>query len=753
MAIDSYSLCPGGRGKKIRFCCPDHLKDLEQIDQMIEGEQFAAGLSFVESLEKKRPNCACLSEAKCLFQKAIGLWEEAYQTATNFVAREPKNVVALTELASCAALLDKPQEAISALVDAIENVEGDQFPLAVVQAMLTVGTSLFEHGRIFQAIAVAKQLQAFAPQDQASNAFLYRCLGSDSVPLMLKEQVFDLEAPVDFPKKAEYDQAVALLARGSWKRGRAILETLLEFGDAWSNLFRNLAIVEYWFAEEEKGRAYFDRYLASPDADYEASVDVEQFLLLLEAPSWDDVEYMTRRVYTLEDFDASYEKFLSSKSLVANRRLQATGAGDVPPKMAFNVLDRPLEDLASEPKLNDVASLSGYLFLYGKQTSRGARAEFYLFPDAIGRADSLLQETLGFTPALETTETLEGRPTLWTTNASTPRFQFKDPSKLNEEAATNLFDEAFEAFADRWFAHAYRVLGGKSPKEYLEEPNGARRVDALIRIVSSIFTAPYNEKVAGLLRSRAGLNAPAPIVPPTTFASTEEAVEFFRNVPLWRWGRLQVESCSSDALAELLQIANLVAPRDVKAKFAAEFVKRPVGEVKYEDRAVAFGVLIDEALLSQDSDQALSLIAEAGKYANENGQSDSRWNVLEIMTRFRRQEFEQVRAIAKHVFAEHQEDQEAIQTLQQFFAELNASAQAQMQAAEAYRLRAGQAAPTPVRPQTKQNAQTTTVDFAVGSGAGVSKETKSSGGGLWTPGGSTETQSQNGGGSKLWIPD
>lgn len=61
MAVDSYSLCPGGRGKKIRFCCPDLIKELEQIDKMLEGEQFAAGLAFVETLEKQHPDCACLT--------------------------------------------------------------------------------------------------------------------------------------------------------------------------------------------------------------------------------------------------------------------------------------------------------------------------------------------------------------------------------------------------------------------------------------------------------------------------------------------------------------------------------------------------------------------------------------------------------------------------------------------------------------------------------------------------------------------
>lgn len=743
MAIDSYSLCPGGRGKKIRFCCPDHLKDLEQIDKMIEGEQYSAGLAFVDTLLKKRPDCACLIEAKCLFQRMIGLWEEAYETAKDFVDKEPKNVVALTELATTSALLNKPQEAASVLIDSLEAVEGEQFPVAIIQAMLTVGMSFYENGHIFQAVAIAKQLQAFAPKDQASNTFLYRCLGSEAVPLMLKEQAFDLLAPENFEKKAEYEEAVSCLAHGYWKRGRAILESLLEFGESWPNLFRNLGVVEYWFANEDKGRAYFDRYLACPNVDREAAIDAEQFLLLLSKPTWDDVSFMQKRVYTIDDFDTVYQQFLSSKQLIANPRMQAMADSEIPPKMAFTVLDRPLTDRVDELCLNDVARQSGYMFVFGKQTTRAARAEFYIFPTEVAAVESILTATMGTIPTLESEEELTAQPVLWTTNASAPRLQFKDPSKLTEENIKSLYDEAFEEFASAWFEHAYDVFGSKSPKETLVNENGDRRVEALIRVVSGVFTSEYSEKIGMLLRKQAALPAPEPIIPPSNFETPEAAVEFFRQVPLWRWIRLQIEKCKTSDLAELLQIVNLVAPRDVKEKFAREFLTRPATESQYEDRGIAFSILVDSALASQNTDEALRLILEATEYAKEVGESDSQWNVLEIMTRFRRQEFEKVRSLAQHVFAEHQSDKEAIQTLQQFFAELNASAQMQARAMEAYRLRAGQSTPTASGFAGGQP----NVDLAVNDG----RQTEERSSGLWTPG--SEDGASQGGGSKLWIPD
>lgn len=739
MAIDLYSLCPGGRGKKIKFCCPDHIKDLEQIDSFLEGEQYAAGLAFVENLEKSRPDCACLTEAKCLFQRMIGLWEQAYETAVAFVAREPKNVVAHTELATSAALLDKPREAVSALVDAIENVEGDQFPVAIVQAMLTVGVSFYENGRLYQAIAIAKQLQAFAPQDQASNEFLYRCLGAENVPLMLKEQVFDLEAPADFEKKAEYDEAVRLIARGCWKKGRAILESLLPFGESWPNLFRNLGIVALWFAEEETGRAYVERYLAAPNVDAEDAIDMETFQFLRAVPTWDDVETTVKRTYALADFDAAYEKTLSSRLLLANPRLRAAVAGlEVPPKAAFNLLTGPLSEKTENLTLAEVPTQFAFALLFGKQTDRDARIETYALPNETARVESTLTAILGALPPLESEEPQE-TTVLWTTNESTPRFQFRDGAPVSQATIEALFDEHLNVFADKWFEHGYRILGGVSPKETLSSADGPRRVEALIRVVGSTFTPEFSDRVTSVLRAKAGLPAPSPIDPPASFASKEETLAFFRRVPLWRWGRLSVEKFRVDALVELLQIANLVAPRDVKEKFARETLSRPSGEMDYEARAVAYSIVVDAAVLAQDSDKALELIAEATEYAASVGQSDAQWNVLEFMTRFHRQEYDKLRDIAQHVFSEHQDDRQAVQTLQEFFARLNAAAQTSAQAEAAFRRQA----------QAQGGASFGDSPSPFEAPQAPAQEERSSG--LWTPG--SDGGSGSTGGSRLILPD
>ncbi len=102
----------------------------------------------------------------------------------------------------------------------------------------------------------------------------------------------------------------------------------------------------------------------------------------------------------------------------------------------------------------------------------------------------------------------------------------------------------------------------------------------------------------------------------------------------------------------------------------------------------------------------------------------------------------ELRDLAQHVFTEHQDDQQAVQTLQEFFARLNSAAQMQAQAEAAYRRQAqtqGGAAPA-----SPFGGAPSPFDAP----QAPAQEEKSSG--LWTPG--SDSGSSNGG-SRLIIPD
>ena len=86
MALDAYSLCPGGTGKKIKFCCPDLLPELEKIDRMIEGEQFIACIQHIDQLEQKGQYRACLMAIKSELLRVTNQLDRAPAYVADFVA-------------------------------------------------------------------------------------------------------------------------------------------------------------------------------------------------------------------------------------------------------------------------------------------------------------------------------------------------------------------------------------------------------------------------------------------------------------------------------------------------------------------------------------------------------------------------------------------------------------------------------------------------------------------------------------------
>ena len=60
MDLDTNQLCPGGTGKKIRFCCKDLQRDLDKIVRFMEGGQRKAALEAIQqSLTSQGDRAAC----------------------------------------------------------------------------------------------------------------------------------------------------------------------------------------------------------------------------------------------------------------------------------------------------------------------------------------------------------------------------------------------------------------------------------------------------------------------------------------------------------------------------------------------------------------------------------------------------------------------------------------------------------------------------------------------------------------------
>ena len=99
MPIDPYSPCPGGTGKKVKFCCSDLVMELDKVQRMLDGEQMVACLDYVRKLDEKFPGRACLQSIRVSLEDSVGDPEAAETTLAAFLKQNPDNAVALSEKA------------------------------------------------------------------------------------------------------------------------------------------------------------------------------------------------------------------------------------------------------------------------------------------------------------------------------------------------------------------------------------------------------------------------------------------------------------------------------------------------------------------------------------------------------------------------------------------------------------------------------------------------------------------------------
>ena len=158
MPFDPYSACPGGTGKKIKFCCSDLVGELEKVERMIEGEQFVSCRDHVTKLDEKYPGRPCLLSWKLLLDQMTGDREAATRTLAAFILQNPENPIALAETSLVRVQEGDVRTGIGFLQSAIE-ASGEQMSERVYAAIGAMGELLL----MMQQVLPARGAPARAP--------------------------------------------------------------------------------------------------------------------------------------------------------------------------------------------------------------------------------------------------------------------------------------------------------------------------------------------------------------------------------------------------------------------------------------------------------------------------------------------------------------------------------------------------------------------------------------------------------------
>lgn len=650
MPIDPYSLCPGGTGKKLKFCCPDLLGELDKIQRMLEGDQRAACLEHIESIEPKYPDRACLMSIKAMLEAQLGNETKAESTLEKFSAKFPDNPVALAEKATLLASKEGGVAGIGPLQDALEKCS-EQMPPAVYDAIGLVAQALVADSQLIPGRAhLVLQLGIGGGKDQKPLELLVRINGSSSIPLLAKQDLPLLPAPEDALWKSSFNQAMEPAMRGAWRlAANQLSELAVRVGD-WPAISHNIAVLWTWLADRralDAWRKYASQKIALDDA-----VDAEALAQSLDPQSADLVDLLSIE-YPVKDFETLQAKLNASpKSLTMPIDLARMGtAEEPPPKGAWWLLDKPVAKSASDLTRDNVSRVVGQVFLFGKQTDREARLELIVYGTERDAAHAALVEIAG--DALGPPGTAEVTTQLSMLEHEL-NWNWRLPDDTSPEKRMELVrEERREVLFNRWPNMPQKLLGGRTLREAARDPAERIKVLAAILLVQLSIEQVTQDIDFNELRRSLGLPEAGTIDGPIG-----------HDIPLTRLARVNPKALSDDVLLDLYRRADHYRHVAAIRLLGPELVNRKT--LTPAERAQTYGVL---AQVEQDSQQAIAYLELARKASEEAKQSTAPWDLAELALRIARFEIAEADRLLLHIRSDHIREPGVAQALYQILYE------------------------------------------------------------------------------------
>ncbi|HZZ72698.1 MAG TPA: hypothetical protein VFE24_10615 [Pirellulales bacterium] len=702
MAIDPYSPCPGGTGKKIKFCCTDLPNDLEKIDRMLTGEQYAGALEQVERLEQSHSHRACLLATKIELQMAQQQYDRARETIAEFLLYHPTNPVALANDAMMLAMAGEQQQAVDQLQAALESGGADIMP-RVYEALGVVGQMLLVKERLPAALAhFTLQARLGGETDRRALSVIMRLNQTSACPLLFKETRELASAPEGVSWRAKFDEACEHGRHANWRRAEQQFAALLPEAENSAPLWRNLALVRSWLGDNAGAAAAWRRYakFAETEISRDDAVEAEATAQLLEPdPVGDPIEVLHLE-YPVTDFDALEARLLADKRLsrVPFDSAAMAAEGTPPPRAIYSLLDRPQPSRGAELTLEQLPRNLGRIYLFGKETDRAARLVFEVERDARLEAakETLLNVAAGTLGAMAQEEVIEHVSAMQ--HALSLRFGI--PDGLSREAQAKLILEIHrETLLKVWPATPMRLFGGQTPAAAAADP--ANTIPLLAAILNLELSSIELEQPNVYSEMRAVLGLPRS----EPFDCQNGDVG---QIPLARLHRLNPGSLDNAQLAIAFNRVHMAGESAAAYKLA----KAIIGRDGF-DPLLRHDAYRELARMERDPRQAIAYIDAGRKETEQRGFSSAAWDLQELAFHLEQGNFPEVSRLIDHVAREHRQEPGVAQALYQLMYE------AGLVGADG-QLRVPAAAPAAAPPSSE----------------------------IWTPGG-TQPQGEK---QKLWMP-
>jgi hypothetical protein len=611
MDLDTNQPCPGGTGKKIRFCCKDLTRELDKIVRLMEGGQRKAAVEAADKALGSHGDRACLYALKAEAQAEAGDADGAKSTMVAFAEKFPDNSAALAEGAMAAMEDGRAAEAVDLLQSAVER-SGETIDSRVYGAFGLLAQGLLLLGNMPAARAhLMMQADLSRGRDPAPLELLTRIDRAPQTPLLFKFSL-DLEdqAPAGAAWQSELTQAIEKAHRGEWRNALAAMRALAERNPNVPVLRRNVALLASRLGDKEAAARAWSEYAALESVSWDDRVEAEAIAELLEPAGEEDELDEVKLTYSVADVERLTERLLSDSRMIAYEGdlSELVEENETPPKSAFHLLDRSeKQPEGAELTIDTVPNVLGALFLHGKRTDREARLEFEATrDDRLPAAQALLSEIGGDALGPVVSEEVTGKTSRVLATLS---WQWRFPPHVPQERRRELMEEKRrQLIFTKWPEIPRAHLDGRTPRTAAGEGKLRARVAGAVLVLEQMgeqlkWGLDFNQ-----LRQDLGL----PRAEPIGAAGVD-----IRRLPLTRFSRLELEKLSDDDLAIAFHRAAAGYYIEALDRLAREVIRRGTLDEKV-DLAGVHRIL---SQTSQTPEEALDHLRRCREIILKRGES------------------------------------------------------------------------------------------------------------------------------------
>ncbi|TMQ34018.1 MAG: tetratricopeptide repeat protein [Planctomycetota bacterium] len=617
MAIDLYSSCPCGSGKKFKWCCqPIHVQIDKAFQQDQEGQHDAA-LRMMDDVVKEHPgnpeawgrkalllyNNERVDEAESALQKAFEInpnYPFGHLLRGLFRQHEGEIQGALLLFRRAAELYDPEAKDVLAQVYSL------------------IGDSELKLNRPVAAHAALQVCQRLRPSDELGQDLEALFGPSSRLPAAARRHYTFQSPPREATpdKRNGWSQALAGAATGKLTDAARVFEQLTKDDARDAAACYNLGLARAWLGDNPSALAALDQYLSLENDEQRAAeawalAEVLRFGQGME----DQADYV--------DHSATFQVrepqrvFSFLEDWQRERRLTGVQVREQEGMITGIVLDRT-GLLTTAGASAQPARMGAYLLVLGNQILllRGTNQE------AVNRAFQEIQERLG--PALSEARLARGPANFGDTLAEALVF----PVGATDQAIAQqqIREHVQRYFEETWLHRPLRSLGNVAPIDAAGHPVLRKKLLGVVQFLEECAaggTEPYD---FNRLRHKLGLQQGAPAAAPAEQPSAAALdIDALNTADL---GGLKTETLSEAQLEQAWRAAQRLDAQELASHFARQMVARPPSAER-PDRFSWYTFLVQRALAEGNKDAALEYI-NAGEQADSEQNEGRRRNDYEL---------------------------------------------------------------------------------------------------------------------------